>query len=201
MRIYLVRHGSTIWNEKMLWQGRKNVPLSEKGKKEIRLLALRFASVPVDKIYSSPLSRAVETAKEIAKVHGLNVEILEDLIEADFSRWEGKKGSYIKENDPAYEIWSSDPDATIDGIEPVKMVHERAKRALDFIMKNGGEEIVVVSHAMLMRMIICEILKMDLRAFRNFLLFNASVTTIVEDSLGLRLEVLNDTSHLGGVNL
>lgn len=65
MRLYLIRHGETIWNEKGLWQGIADVPLNEKGKDQAKKLAERLKRV--DAIYSSPLKRCLETAREIAE--------------------------------------------------------------------------------------------------------------------------------------
>ena len=198
MTIYLIRHASTEWNENKLWQGRKDLPLSDRGVEEAKALALRFASVDLDAVFSSPLTRALRTAEEIASVHGLEVRVIEDLKEADFSRWEGRPGERIKEEDrEVYELWSSDPDAVIDGIEPVGSVHERALRVFEEISSFPGEEIAVVTHAMVLRMMVCHVLGMPLNSFRRFALSNTSVTTVSVNENGMWLVGLNDTSHLG----
>lgn len=198
MLIHLVRHASTEWNERGLWQGRKDVPLSPRGREEAKALAFRFASNQIDRVYSSPLSRALETAKRIAEVHGLGVEIIEDLVEADFSRWEGRPGEEVRIREAEdYNRWVSDPDAVLDGIEPTRSVHERALRSLNSILSRGGDEVVVVTHAMVLRMMICHAMKMPLESFREFLLSNASVTTLQVKDGWMRVSYLNDTSHLG----
>lgn len=65
MKLYLIRHGETIWNEKGLWQGITDVPLNEKGREQAKKLANSLERV--DAIYSSPLKRSLETAEEIAR--------------------------------------------------------------------------------------------------------------------------------------
>ncbi len=202
MLIHLVRHASTEWNEKRLWQGRKDLPLSDRGREEARSLAFRFVSRPIDRIYSSPLKRALETAKEISLPHNLEIEVLEDLKEADFSRWEGRPGDEVKrEEAEIYEMWATDPNIQIDGIEPVSRVHDRALRSLNYILENGGDEVVVVTHAMVLRAMVCHVLKAPIESFREFLLANASVTTVTFNDSWLRLISLNDTSHLRGWGL
>ena len=198
MKIHVVRHASTEYNTKRRWQGRIDLPLDETGKWQARRLALRFASVGVDRIYSSPLKRSIQTAQEIARVHGLEVEILEDLIEGDLSLWEGLPAEEVQKRfKKEYEEWAKNPDAEIDGIENVRSVYERAKRALEKIYESGGEEIIIVTHAIVVRAIVCHVMKMPLQSFREFIIHNASVTTILVKDGWWRVYNLNDTSHLG----
>ncbi len=200
MKIHIIRHASTKYNTMRRWQGRIDLPLDEIGIRQAQALALRFASVPVDRIYSSPLKRAQKTAEEIAKVHGLKVEVVEDLIESDLSLWEGLPADKVKrEFKKEYEEWATNPDAEIEGVESVRSVYERTKRALERIYELGGEEIIVVTHAIVVRAAVCYVMKMPLESFREFVVHNASVTTALIKDGWWRIYSLNDTSHLGVV--
>ena len=200
MKIHIVRHASTEYNTMRRWQGRIDLPLDENGIRQAQALALRFASIAVDKIYSSPLKRARQTAKEIAKVHGLDVEIVDDLIESDLSLWEGMPADEVKKKfEREYREWATNPDAEIEGVESVRSVYERTKRALEKIHSLGGEEIVIVTHAIVVRAAVCYVMKMPLESFREFVVHNASVTTILVKDEWWRIYSMNDTSHLGVV--
>ena len=90
MNLYLIRHGETAKNRQKLLQGRSDVPLNENGRKQARQAARFFEEkgIRFDRVYASPLIRAVETARIIA---GEDAEILTDdrLLEMDYGPWEG----------------------------------------------------------------------------------------------------------------
>ena len=90
-RIYFVRHGETVWNREKRIAGSTDVALTEKGREEAeeRGKELAVMGLNVDRIYSSPLSRAYDTALIIAS--HLKVEVVKDekLREQDFGYWEG----------------------------------------------------------------------------------------------------------------
>ncbi|PLX52602.1 MAG: histidine phosphatase family protein, partial [Desulfobacteraceae bacterium] len=92
MRIYLVRHGETEWNRIQRFQGRSNLPLNQEGKKQVRALALALKNKPLMAIYTSPLLRALETARLI-KVFHPSTPIFEEkgLIEMDLGEFDGMK--------------------------------------------------------------------------------------------------------------
>ncbi|MEW6425903.1 MAG: histidine phosphatase family protein, partial [Bacillota bacterium] len=109
-RLYLVRHGETVWNSEMKFQGHSNVPLSERGRAQARLLARRLANNPITAFYASDLKRAYETAMILAQPHGLPVESLDSLREMNFGVWEGLTMSEIKEKSGELAgRWWSDP--------------------------------------------------------------------------------------------
>ena len=89
MDIYLVRHGETQWNKEEVFRGRKDIPLNETGRKQAAQAGAYFREVPVKRIISSPLSRAVETAQGIATATGVPVERVGELTDINFGIWEG----------------------------------------------------------------------------------------------------------------
>ena len=86
MRLILVRHGAT---ENLKYNGVTDVPLSRNGYLQAELIKRRLEKEPIRKIYTSDLSRAVETAKTINLPHGVEIEIEPDLREINFGLWEG----------------------------------------------------------------------------------------------------------------
>ena len=88
--LYFVRHGQTVWNESGRYQGSTEVALSALGKEQAKLTAHWFEGISLNGIISSSLGRAMETAKEIAKLKSMNVEVIDALQELHFGDWEGK---------------------------------------------------------------------------------------------------------------
>ena len=90
-RILLIRHGITDWLEQDLLHGISDIPLNKKGLIQARLTADTFSEIEVDRLYSSPLSRAMQTAEEISKVVSMKIIPIEGLKEMDFGLMEGKR--------------------------------------------------------------------------------------------------------------
>ncbi len=96
MRLYLIRHGQTDCNAKGLLQGRADVPLNEKGRELALLTGKALEEIPFDLIITSPLNRAVETAKLVASFSAnrrqVEIPIVEEerIIEIDWGEWEGR---------------------------------------------------------------------------------------------------------------
>ena len=90
MTIYLIRHGETVWNQKHLFQGSNDIPLNENGVAVARATAVGMAAAGLnfDRIYSSPLSRAYETARIICPDQ--EIERDDRLREIAFGDLEGK---------------------------------------------------------------------------------------------------------------
>ncbi|MCD6552281.1 histidine phosphatase family protein [Thermotoga sp.] len=198
MRLYLIRHGETLWNEKGLWQGITDVPLNEKGKEQARRVAERLKRV--DAVYSSPLLRSFETAKEIAEKFGKEVRIEHDLRECEISLWNGLTVEEALRRYPyEYKKWSVDPNFETKGLESMRSVQKRMVNVVVKIVAqerlNNSSDVVIVSHSLSLRSYICWVLGLPLNLHRNFKLDNASLS-IVEIESKPRLVLLNDTCHL-----
>ena len=98
-KIFFVRHGKTEWNNQLRYQGATDIPLNAEGRLQARRAALRFSLAKVDAVISSPLSRAYETAEEIASFHkGAAVEKTSLLTEVDFGEASGSDKILPKTN-------------------------------------------------------------------------------------------------------
>lgn len=134
-RIILVRHGETDWNRENRIQGGVDIPLNERGKEQARDIAARLSHTVIGYIYSSRLSRALETAVEIAKFHKLEVLTDSRLDELRQGKWEGMKVSEVRRLCPdLYLRWEKDPTlVTPPGGESVREAFQRAR---DFWTEN-----------------------------------------------------------------
>ncbi|WP_027717521.1 alpha-ribazole phosphatase [Desulfovirgula thermocuniculi] len=199
-RLFLVRHGETVWNAQMRFQGHTDVPLSPRGIEQARALAARLQREKFAAFYASDLKRAVETARILAAPHGLAVETLVELRELHFGAWEGLTGEEIR-NRYAREVeqWWGDPVSTrVPGGETLLEMLERTSAAVCRIVERfPGQQVVVVSHGGPIRALVARVLGMNLRDYWRLVLYNASLS-ILEFSSWEKgvLTLFNDCSHL-----
>ena len=134
MRIYLIRHGETAWNRENRIQGREDVPLSPEGRAQVEQCARAFEGISLKAVASSPLSRAVDTAKAIGSAAGVQVIIKQGLIERDFGDISGK----------VVDIFN--PEKYTTNLEPLDQVARRMLDALKELAKELKGNFAAVSH-------------------------------------------------------
>ncbi len=146
--IYLIRHGTTDWNEAGRYQGSSDIPLNEKGMKEAKKVGHALSTIPFHAIYSSPLSRAHETAKEIAKHHDLPIQLVDELKERSYGEFEGLTYSQIEKH-PYFQKHLRG-NWYLEGApqgETFVQTAERAGQALSHIVSHHiNETIGIVAH-------------------------------------------------------
>ncbi len=143
-RLYLVRHGRTRLNAAGELRGRLDPALDEVGRQEAALVAGVLSERGVERIVTSPLRRAVETAQVIAARIGADVETDDRLIDRDYGQWAGKTKESIELQ------WGTVDDAP--GVEPAAEVESRVRGALvDLTRWATGAAIVAVSHDIVIR--------------------------------------------------
>lgn len=157
-RITLVRHAETKANQKRAFSGRKEVPVSDYGYQQIYDLTKSLKDRDYVAIYSSPMTRAVETVKSVAQHLKKEVEIDQDLLELSYGKLEGTPRNEIKDKFP--EVW--DFFLKYDyfkGVEGQEEIEDGAKRLHDCLVRlsnlHPGEEILVASHGMVIRAFFC----------------------------------------------
>jgi len=201
MRIYLVRHGETEWNRVRQFQGRSDLPLNQEGKKQVRALALALKNKPLMAIYTSPLIRAFETARQIKVYHPL-VPIFEEkgLIEMHLGEFDGMKVQDWAEKYPDIrKVWNENPASVkMPGGESLKEVQDRAKKTLERITRihSPDDTILLSSHNFVNLTILCDVLKIPLNRFRELRQNNAAFSVICKKGNRLYVELVNERSHL-----
>jgi broad specificity phosphatase PhoE len=199
--IYLVRHGQTAWNREEVFRGRADVPLNEVGRKEALLTGQCLRGVRADSVYSSPLSRAVETAEAIARSQDKEVLISDDLIDIDFGRWQGASHEVVKERyEGLYRQWVDTPHLVrFPGGESLEDVRERALRVIHEVKtEHTDETLVMVSHRVVNKTMLCGLLGLDNSHFWQ-IGQDTGCINILEFGEGFTLRCLNDTSHLKSI--
>jgi broad specificity phosphatase PhoE len=197
--LYLTRHGQTESNITGYFMGWSDEDISELGYAQARSLAHRLAHLPAAAVYSSPLKRAYSTALILAEPYHLEPRILDDLIEIGLGDWQGLHRDEIIQRWP--ELWKQsriDPSGvTLPNGESFEQVRERAARAFNrIIAEHQQQQVIVVSHDAVIRMLVAHVLGAASSIYRRFEISNASLSTVKVEDSRLRLTLLNDTSHL-----
>lgn len=198
-RIFLVRHGQTVWNIEQRYQGHTDTPLTEVGRNQAACVAERLAVEPITAVYASDLGRAVETAGYIAVKHGLEVCSVPQLREFCFGDWEGETFVEISQRWPqlSTEFYRAPAATTIPGGETFSGLKERATTALEQIVAAHPEQsIVIVSHGGTIRTLLCGLLGVDLNRVWHIRQDNTAVNIVEYVQGTAMIALVNDTHHL-----
>lgn len=200
--LYLVRHGATDANLRRPYvlQGRGiDLALNATGAGQAERVAGLLGEKKLAAVYSSPMRRAIETARAIADRRGLEVAVHEELIECNVGRWEGLSWDGIREQFPAeYEDFQRDPSRfPYFGGETYTDVARRAVPLLEQLLeRHPGQEFVVVAHNIVNRVAVATFLGLDLARAKEIHQANTGVNVIRRENGRPQLVTLNSTFHL-----
>ena len=156
--LYLVRHAEAEGNWRRTFQGHSNSDVSEKGYRQLEYLARRFADIPLDAVYASPLKRAYETAKAIDRAAGLPIVTDDGLMEINGGAFEGVPFAELPLRFPVEEArWDNEPWAfEAPGGESMRHVYERMRDTIGRIVRtHAGGTVAVASHGCAIRNYLC----------------------------------------------
>lgn len=200
--LYLVRHGATDNNNAKppRLQGRRSDPgLSQRGLEQAARTGHWLLGQGIEAVFASPLLRARQTAEEIARPSGLPVSVVDGLIEVDVGLWEGMSWEDIEARDPqAFRLFMT--DASIHpylGGENLTMVLDRAAPTFTELMQsNVGRRIAVVSHNVVNRAYLTQLLGMPLNRYRSIPQENCGVNLIRYAAGVAKIVTINAVGHL-----
>jgi len=197
--IILVRHGETAWNVREVFRGRIDIELNETGKKQAELLAEYLSETKIEAIYSSPLKRALKTAGTIARYHKLDVKVADGLIDFNYGEWQGLPHQEVKgKYSQLYAEWINSPQQVkMPGGESLDDVRERALTVVTSVVSKHKGQVVLVSHRVVNKILICALLGLDNSHFWNIRQDNCGMTTFTYEKGGFILTEHNNTSFLG----
>jgi broad specificity phosphatase PhoE len=211
LTVLLTRHGHTDRSEPEQYLGQRlHASLTERGRRDAEALAARIESVPIDRIISSPLGRAVETAQIIAPQTGGTIETDERLTELDYGAWEGLTVEEIDRRFPGErELYEVNP-ATYQvgggesGIEVAARVSSLIEELLAWGLDAGAPDrtCVLVGHSSLNRVLLALVMGVPLADYRRrFKQDWANLTVLRWESReeGALLMLSNDEGHSRGL--
>jgi broad specificity phosphatase PhoE len=199
-RLYLVRHGATQLTAENRFSGAVGVDLSQEGQGQAHRLADRLGHEDIRAVYSSPLSRALDTAAIVATPHGLTPIQRDALREISHGRWEGLTRREVEERFPdEYLAWEADPFtfAPADGESGVAVLARALPVVRAIVSEHKGEGVVVVSHKATLRLLISSLLGFDPRGYRDRLDQSPACLNVLDfkTPIHARLMLFNDVSH------
>lgn len=197
-KIYLMRHGQSEGNELGIVQGTNDSVLSNQGIEEAKAASELIRNFKIDKIYTSELSRAKQTAEIIGKNNDIEVEVVREFIELDFGNWQGKKFEDIKKvYKDDFLIWKKNPDkAHIDGFEGIENGKKRMLEGFNKIEKDNLENILIVSHGSALKCLIIGLLGMDNSFYKNMVMSNTGISLIEKGDYNIIMRFYNNFFHL-----
>lgn len=185
VRLALARHGETVWHSGNRYAGGgSDIDLTPKGKDQAQVLARWCVGFAPDAVISSPVRRAIETAKPCAVAAGVPLHIVEGLREVDFGLAEGRTIEELADIDAAMvDRFKVNPAAhPFPGAEPPEHAADRAADALRLIADQfDGAKLLVVAHNTLLRLAICRLLDLPVGRYREIFprLENAAIHEMV----------------------
>jgi broad specificity phosphatase PhoE len=190
--VFLLRHGETGWNKQGRIMGRTQVPLGAEGIQQIKKVAPLVAPLEIDAIYSSPLRRAVQTAKVVAQGTNLPIRKSEGLNEIAFGDWAGR---YFDDliDDELYRRFIKSPAKTVlPGGETISDVQRRGLKVIqEAAQKVPGGRFLFVSHGDVIRAILCHYMKMPLNEYRRLRIDNGSLSALQTDRRWAEIKYVN----------
>jgi len=206
LRLYLVRHGITDWNQAMRMQGHSDIPLNDEGRSQAKRIAARLASLgsPIEAVWSSDLIRARQTAETIAAPFDLPVKVTPLLREIMLGDWEGLNQEEIEargDGELLRQYRGSPAGARPPGGETLVQTWDRMMQARSEIGEAHSEgNIAVVGHGGSLRALLCAALDAPVASMIRFSLENASLSVLEQtrtsESCIWRVRCVNDTAHL-----
>jgi len=198
-KLLLVRHAETEWNDSARFQGQTDIPLNERGLAQAAQVARRLQREPLAAIYSSDLSRALDTARVIAREHKLEVIVSEQLREASFGSWEGMTFDEVRLRFPEEaKGWILDPVMIrpADG-ETREAILSRVMGALHRIAEDYGDRTVaIVTHGGPIKCAVMHALEASGSAWKKLRIDNATLTTLHAKGEVFEVVTVNEAGHL-----
>jgi broad specificity phosphatase PhoE len=174
VELYLVRHGETKWSRARRHTGRTDLPLSAAGEAEAAALGRHLRGLEVDRVLSSPLTRAVATARLAG--FGDRVELTDALLEFDYGEYEGRTTAEIRATRPGWDLFR-------DGCPGGETVEDAAGRARALLaelaeLAEPDGRVLLFSHGHQLRILTACFLDLPPDAARHLFLGTASLSVL-----------------------
>ncbi len=198
-RIILVRHGQTEWNRAERFRGWADLDLNNTGRRQAEAAANKIVQWQIAAVYSSPLLRAVTTARILAQKVGVEIRQIPELIDINYGKWQGISPEEAANIDSSlYSLWLKSPHLVkFPEGESLSEVRGRAVNAVNNLITNHLKDtIALVSHKVVCQLLILYFLGLDNSHFWQITQDVAAINLIeVTDGKPVIL-FLNDTCHL-----
>jgi probable phosphoglycerate mutase len=196
----LIRHGATTVSAEDRFAGSSEVELSDEGRRQAARLGERLASERVAAVYASPMKRTLETAQLAFAGQGQQPQPREGLREIAHGHWEGLTRDEVRTRHAGeYATWEEDPFtfAPQGGESGLSVLARALPVVRDIVWQHPDETVAVVSHKATLRLVLCALLGIDERGYRDAFDQSPACLNVVhfKSPTRARLMLFNDVSH------
>jgi broad specificity phosphatase PhoE len=169
VEVVLVRHGETEWSRELKHTGRTDVPLTPEGERQARAVGEALRGREFALVLSSPLRRALDTAR----LAGFEPQVRDELAEWDYGDYEGRRTAEIREEVPDWTIWRYGAR----GGESLADVEARVDRVVEELLRAEGD-VLVFGHGHVLRALAARWLELSVADGRLFALDSGTLSTL-----------------------
>jgi probable phosphoglycerate mutase len=195
--LLLIRHASTDLTRKQLVGRTPGVHLNAAGIKEAEALMSRLEGVPIDVICSSPLERALETAKPLAAARGLTNQVEPGWSEVDYGTWTGQEFKTLRRTDLWKRVQQRPADARFPGGEAIREVQARVVDCIEALaVAHPQDTVAAVSHGDVIKTALAHLAGLHLDLFQRIHVSPASISVVLVGAGPPALLAVNDVGGL-----
>jgi len=199
-RLIIVRHGEAAGNLERYFQGHADGAISPRGEEQLKALSARFEDIPFDAIYSSPLTRAHQTAEACNRFMQLPILLDERLIEINGGVFEGVRWAELPERFPEQaRLWDAQPWLFHpENGEAMTEVRQRISQAVcEIAAAHEGKTVVIASHGCTIRNLLCWAKGWPIERLNDVAWCDNTAISVIEIDNGVPTLVSeNDNSHI-----
>ena len=201
LKLYFLRHGETSYSETGAYCGELDTTLTPEGARMAEAFADAYRSVAWTAVYVSPKKRTIATAQPLCDALGLEMQLRAGLQEIHYGKWEDKTVEFVKQHYwDDYIHWLAEPawNPPTGGETSVEIASRASLVVAEIQQKYATGNVLVVSHKATIRIILCDLLGIDLGRYRDRIDMPAgSVTVLKFDLHGPLLQELGNRAYMG----
>jgi phosphoserine phosphatase len=207
-QIILVSNGNTRWDKDKIFQGSKDIPLDDLGREEAWAVGKWLKDVNIHAVYTSPLSRARDTAITIARHHDLKVLDMPGLVDLSYGDWNGVRLQEVKfKYADLYRQWETAPHTVcFPNGEPLAVLRTRALAAVEeVVQRHPDRTVLLMAHRAVNKIMIAAFIGLDNSNFWRIAQETTAINRfhLVEDGRRVgkawHITSINETGHLRGI--
>ena len=201
LTLYFLRHGETVYSKTGAFCGEVDAELTPDGVRMAEAFADAYRSVAWTAVYVSPMKRTMATAQPLCDRLGLQMQLRPGLEEIHYGKWENETADFVKQHYWDYYIhWLAEPawNPPTGGETSVEIASRASLVIADIQQKYPTGNVLVVSHKATIRILLCDLLGIDLGRYRDRIdMLAGSVSIVKFDLHGPLLQVLGNRAYMG----
>jgi broad specificity phosphatase PhoE len=200
LKLYFLRHGETAYSKTGAYCGELDTELTAEGAQMAKAFADAYRSVAWTAVYVSPMKRTIATAQPLCDALGLEMQLRAGLEEIHYGKWEDQSVDYVKQHYwDDYIHWLAEPawNPPTGGETSVEIASRASLVIAEIQKKYATGNVLVVSHKATIRIILCDLLGIDLGRYRDRIDMLAGAVSVVKfDPHGPLLQELGNRAYM-----